>query len=62
MNIEQYIPYGLLYSVAPEYFAQLHENENVSGSDFDWSESANQFECESLASNVLEFFRETGTK
>jgi hypothetical protein len=62
MNNPQIIPHGLLYSVAPENFAQLHISDDSFGNDFDWDESENQYEGESLASNVLEFLKEIAAK
>ena len=62
MNNRPIIPHGLIYSVAPEHFAQLHISDDSFGNEFSWNESENQYEGESLASNVLEFLRELGTK
>ena len=62
MNIPQIIPHGLLFSIAPEHFAQLHVGDDSFGEAFDWDESDNQYEGESLANNVLEFLKELGTK
>lgn len=62
MNNHQTIPFGLLYSVAPEHFAQLHISDDSFGDKSDWEESENQYESESLANNVLEFLRELGGK
>jgi hypothetical protein len=57
MNNQQTVPYGLLYSVAPEQFAQLHLSDDTFVDEFDWDESENQYEGESLASDVLGFLR-----
>lgn len=62
MNNQQTIPCGLLYSVAPEHFAQLHINDDSFGDQLDWDESENQYESESLANNVLEFLKELAAK
>lgn len=62
MNNQQMIPHGLLYSVAPEHFAQLHISDDSFVDDFDWEESENQYAGESLASNVLEFLKEIGAQ
>jgi hypothetical protein len=58
MNIQQIIPYGLLYSVAPEHFAQLHLSDDSFRNDGGMEESENQYQSESLANNVLEFLKE----
>ena len=58
MNNQQSVPCGLLYSVAPEQFAHLHLSNDAAGDEFGWDESENQYEGESLASNVLEFLKE----
>lgn len=57
MMDEKNIPPGLLYSVAPEQFAQLHLGGAALGNGFDWGESENQCAGETLASDVLEFLR-----
>jgi hypothetical protein len=52
------VPYGLLYSIAPEQFAYLHLGDDAVGNELGGGESENQYEGESLASNVLEFLKE----
>jgi hypothetical protein len=58
MNNQQSVTCDLLYSVAPEQFAHLHLSDDTVGDEFGWDESENQYEGESLASNVLEFLKE----
>jgi hypothetical protein len=58
INNQQSVPYSLLYSVAPEQFSHLHLSNDAVGDEFEWDESENQYEGESLASNVLEFLKE----
>lgn len=60
MNNQQTFSHGLLYSLAPEQFAQLHISDDLCGDEFDWDESENQYEGESLASDVLKFLKELG--
>jgi hypothetical protein len=62
MNNQPIIPHGLLYSIAPEFFSQLHISSDSFDNEFDWDESENQYIGESLASNVLDFLKEIGTK
>jgi hypothetical protein len=58
MNNPQSFFCGLLYSLAPQQLAQLHISEDACGDEFDWNESENQYEGESLASDVLKFIKE----
>lgn len=58
MNNQRTVSYGLLYSVAPEQFAQLNLSDDTFGDEFGWDESENQYEGESLASDVLKFMKE----
>jgi hypothetical protein len=62
MNNQQTVPHGLLYSVAPEHFAQLHISDDTFGDEFDWEESTSQYEGESLASDVLGFLKGLGAE
>lgn len=38
MNQQQSFSHGLLYSIAPENFSELHIGDEVGHAEFDWSE------------------------
>jgi hypothetical protein len=40
MQVHQAIPYGLLYSVAPQDFAKLNLRESSIHDEFEWEEAA----------------------
>jgi len=56
MQIHQPVAHGLLYSVAPQDFAQMHLSDQASHDDFAWEES--EYAEESLANNVIAFLKE----
>ena len=58
MQIHQPVSHGLLYSVAPQDFAQLHLSDNAVHDDFDWEEYDSGYAEETLANNVLAFLKE----
>ncbi len=58
MQIHQPIPHGLLYSVEPQDFAQLHLSELAIHDDFDWEEYEPEYAEEPLANNALAFLKE----
>jgi hypothetical protein len=58
MQIHQPIPHGLLYSVEPDNFAQLHLSDQATHDDFDWEEYESEYAEESLANNVIAFLKE----
>ena len=60
MRRQQNIPHGLLYSLGPSQFAQLHIGDDLAGDEFDWDESVSQYEGESLANEMLGFLKEYG--
>lgn len=62
MQIHQPIPHGLLYSVEPQDFAQLHLSDQAAHDDFDWEEYEAEYAEESLANNVLAFLKEVAGK
>jgi hypothetical protein len=53
---------GLLYSVAPEDFAQLHLNDESRLDDLDWDEGRSRSGDESYAKTVLAFLKVTAVK
>ena len=62
MQIHQQVPHGLLYSVAPQDFEQLHLSDSAVHDDFDWEEYESEYAEESLANNVLDFLKEIAGK
>jgi hypothetical protein len=58
MQIHQPVAHGLLYSVAPQDFAQMHLSDNAAHDDFDREEYESGYAEESLANNVLDFLKE----
>jgi len=57
MNKQQSVSHGLLYSVAPEHFAQLYISDDTFGDEFGWDESDSQYEDESPTGNLREFLQ-----
>lgn len=55
MNQQQSFSHGLLYSIAPETFSELHIGNEVKHDEFDWSEQ----EREAGFSAVLRAFLAT---
>ena len=53
---------GLLYSVAPENFSQLHLQEEARGDEFERNEGVPQFEDDSFSQSILSFLRVTAAK
>ena len=53
---------GLLYSVAPEDFPQLHLNDESRLDDLDWDENRTQSGDVSFSKNVLAFLKVTAAK
>jgi len=53
---------GLLYSVAPEDFPQLHLNDESRLDDLDWDENRTQSGDVSFSKNVLTFLKVTAAK
>ena len=62
MQIHQPIPHGLLYSVEPKDFAQMHLSDHALHDDFDWEEYESRYAEESLANNVIAFLKEVAGK
>lgn len=57
MNNQQTVSRSQPCSIAPKCFAQLQISDDLFGDEFDWDESENQYEGETLASDVLGFLR-----
>jgi hypothetical protein len=58
MQIHQSIPHGLLYSVEPQDFAKFQLSDQASHDNFDWEEYESEYAEETLACNVISFFKE----
>jgi hypothetical protein len=58
MQIHQPISHGLLYSVAPQDFAQMHLSDQAAHDDFAWEEYESEFAEDSLANHVVAFLKE----
>ena len=58
MQIHQPIAHGLLYSVAPQDFGQMHLSDQSSHDDFEWEEYESEYAEETLANNVIAFLKE----
>lgn len=58
MQIHQPISHGLLYSVAPQDFAQMHLSDQAPHDEFDWEEYESEYAEETLANNVIAFLKE----
>jgi hypothetical protein len=53
---------GLLYSVAPEDFSQLHLNDEPYQDKLDWNETRTQAGAQTYAETVFVFLKVTATK
>jgi hypothetical protein len=62
--MEQQQPFssGLLYSVAPENFAELHLDSETKHDEFDWEEHESERMGESFTQIVLSFLKITAGK
>jgi hypothetical protein len=58
MQIHQPVSHGLLYSLAPQDFANLNLSEKVHD-DFDWAEYESESMEESLTGNLLAYLKDT---
>lgn len=56
----QSFSHGLLYSVAPENFSNLHLRDDADVEELDWQEEDSRNEGGSLLQTLLAFFK-TGT-
>lgn len=62
MEHPQSFPPGLLYSVAPEDFPQLHLNDDSNLDELDWDEHRTQAGDETYTGAVLTFLKVTAAK
>lgn len=62
MEQQQSFSPGLLYSIAPENFAQLHLDDEAGHDDFDWEEHEAQYAGDSFAHIVFSFLKITAVK
>jgi hypothetical protein len=62
MEHQQSYSHGLLYSVAPEDFSQLHLNDESRLDELDWDEYGSQSRKESFAAAVLSLLKKTAAK
>jgi len=62
MEQQQSFSHGLLYSVAPENFANLHLHDEADADGFDWAEQESQYAGDSFTRIVLSFLRITAAK
>ena len=62
MEHQQSFSSGLLYSVSPADFPQLHLNDESNPNEFDWNESRTQAGDSNYTQAVLAFLKLTATK
>jgi len=62
MEQQQSFSHGLLYSVAPENFSELHLHEKGALDEFDWEAYESQFEDDSFVQIVFGFLKITAEK
>lgn len=62
MEQQQSFSHGLLYSVAPQNFSELHLHGEAKLDEFDWEEYESQFEGESFTRAALTFLKITAVK
>jgi hypothetical protein len=62
MEHQQSFSPGLLYSVAPEDFPQLHLNDESNLDEIDWDENRTQAGDETYTDVILTFLKVTATK
>ncbi len=62
MNRQQTIAHRQLRLASPKQLAQLHLRDDVFGDEFDWDETTNQYEGESMANDMLGFMQEFGAE
>ena len=62
MEQQQSFSPGLLYSIAPENFAQLHLHDDAAQDGFDWDEYESQMEGVSFAQSILALLKITAAK
>ena len=59
---QQSFSHGLLYSVAPENFSELHLHDEVRLDEFDWEEYEAQLAGDSFAQIMFSFLKITAVK
>lgn len=62
MEQQQTFSPGLLYSVAPENFSELHLQDETRLDEFDWDEHESQFAEDSVGKVVLSFLKISAAK
>ena len=62
MEQQQSFSHGLLYSVAPENFSNLHLHDDADVDGFDWEEHEAQYAGGSFTQIVLSFLKITAVK
>ena len=62
MEQQQFISPGLLYSIAPENFSELHLNDESQVDTFDWTAHESELTGDSFARAVFSFLRITASK
>lgn len=62
MEQQQTFSPGLLYSVAPENFSELHLQDETRVDEFDWDEYESQFAEDSFGQVVLSFLKISAAK
>jgi len=62
MEQQQSFSPGLLYSIAPENFAQLHLHDDEAHDGFEWDEYESRSKGESLAQAILSVLKITAAK
>jgi len=62
MNRQQSISNSQFHSLSPTHLAQLYLSDDVLGDEFDWDESVNQFDGDSMASDILGAMQDFGAE
>ena len=62
MEQQQTFSPGLLYSVAPESFSELHLQDEAKLDGFDWEEYEAQYASDSFAQTVFSFLKTSAAK
>lgn len=62
MEQQQTFSPGLLYSVAPESFSELHLRDEARPDEFDWEEYESQLAGDSFAQDVINFLKISAVK
>jgi hypothetical protein len=62
MEHQQPFSHGLLYSVSPENFYNLHLHDRADKDGFDWGAYASEYEGDSFAQIVLSMLKITAAK